>query len=169
MSTAAPSTCAACGEAASTTLALQECKACKSVAYCNRTCQRAHWKQHKQRCQTMKEERIAALLFQQGFCFGDTSTQSLRRHVTLEEMWAVCLRMEGIDGEEAVGALVAAGADLEEASGGATPLYLASRTGVYDMVCLLVRLGAQLDSQASEPGLTAVYTAAYNGQIKVVS
>ena len=57
--TAAPSTCAACGEAASATLKLQQCNACRSVAYCGRDCQSSHWREHKRRCKAIKAERSA--------------------------------------------------------------------------------------------------------------
>ena len=37
--------CAACGKDAS-----KECTGCRRVAYCNRSCQKSHWKQHKKLC-----------------------------------------------------------------------------------------------------------------------
>ena len=63
---AAPSTCAACGEAASTTLKLKKCTACAAVAYCGRACQVSHWKQHKLGCQDSIAMRVAAALRETG-------------------------------------------------------------------------------------------------------
>lgn len=43
--------CAACGGG---DRPLQQCAGCKSVSYCNKTCQKAHWKAHKQNCAVAK-------------------------------------------------------------------------------------------------------------------
>eukprot|EP00040_Diaphanoeca_grandis_P015157 m.77136 g.77136 ORF g.77136 m.77136 type:complete len:100 (-) comp24981_c0_seq3:542-841(-) len=38
--------CAACGKAD----AESRCSGCRTVKYCNRDCQRSHWKKHKKLC-----------------------------------------------------------------------------------------------------------------------
>ena len=45
--------CAHCGETPrrSESQSLHKCSRCKSAAYCNRDCQRLHWKEHKAVCQ----------------------------------------------------------------------------------------------------------------------
>lgn len=50
-----PSTkvCAACGTKSDSCKA---CGRCRSVAYCDRDCQRAHWKQHKDACKPIPDE-----------------------------------------------------------------------------------------------------------------
>jgi hypothetical protein len=40
-------TCAACGEGRDD---LKACMACKTVKYCNKKCQKAHWRKHKKEC-----------------------------------------------------------------------------------------------------------------------
>jgi splicing suppressor protein 51 len=35
---------------------LLQCAGCKSVSYCNKTCQKAHWKTHKQHCAAAKSK-----------------------------------------------------------------------------------------------------------------
>ena len=42
--------CAACGKGADDDIKLKQCSACKLVAYCNVTCQKAHRKKHKDDC-----------------------------------------------------------------------------------------------------------------------
>ena len=39
--------CAACGNDAAT----RRCTRCKDVAYCNKSCQKSDWKEHKKTCQ----------------------------------------------------------------------------------------------------------------------
>jgi hypothetical protein len=36
----------------------QRCAACKTVAYCNKTCQKLHWKTHKDVCQELRARRM---------------------------------------------------------------------------------------------------------------
>ena len=45
--------CAACGKRGSD---LKVCTACKSVKYCNRNCQKLHWKAHKKECKELASE-----------------------------------------------------------------------------------------------------------------
>ena len=45
--TADPYVCAHCGVEA---FKMQRCSGCKTVAYCDRICQKRHWKQHKAFC-----------------------------------------------------------------------------------------------------------------------
>lgn len=52
----APNACAHCNKPATTTKPLKPCNNCKAVAYCNRTCQQAHFKAHKKTC---REQKIA--------------------------------------------------------------------------------------------------------------
>jgi len=42
-----PNTCASCGKVGNN---LYKCSACKSVHYCDRTCQHSHWSEHKVEC-----------------------------------------------------------------------------------------------------------------------
>ena len=44
-----------CSHCSSTPEKLLTCKACRSVAYCSGSCQRAHWKLHKKDCQKLQE------------------------------------------------------------------------------------------------------------------
>ena len=48
--------CASCGKGGED---LKQCTACKVAKYCNATCQKAHWPQHKKEC---KEKKRAAEL-----------------------------------------------------------------------------------------------------------
>jgi hypothetical protein len=43
--------CAACHTQAACTKELLTCGKCGSVSYCNKECQKKHWKQHKAVCQ----------------------------------------------------------------------------------------------------------------------
>ena len=45
--------CAACNGGGGPLL---QCAGCKSVSYCNKTCQKAHWKAHKQNCAVAKSK-----------------------------------------------------------------------------------------------------------------
>eukprot|EP01083_Nonionella_stella_P064191 167079_1 len=47
-----PSSCATCNKIGATAL----CSACKCTYYCNKDCQRKHWKQHKKICKMIKEQ-----------------------------------------------------------------------------------------------------------------
>ena len=42
--------CAACGKGYLQISGLKECARCKKVCYCDASCQRAHWKEHKKQC-----------------------------------------------------------------------------------------------------------------------
>jgi len=35
------------------------CGACKQVKYCSQGCQKAHWKQHKPICKSLKKEELS--------------------------------------------------------------------------------------------------------------
>ena len=54
--TMAPNACSHCSKPNTTTKPLKPCNNCKAVAYCNRTCQQAHFKAHKKAC---REQKIA--------------------------------------------------------------------------------------------------------------
>ena len=56
------SQCAACGEGGDK---LKTCKSCKLVKYCNATCQRAHWCEHKKECKKRAAEMHDEALFKQ--------------------------------------------------------------------------------------------------------
>jgi len=49
--TAARDTCAACGKTSSSDR-LKQCSRCRSVSYCSKSCQQAHWSKHKPTCQS---------------------------------------------------------------------------------------------------------------------
>ena len=38
--------CSTCGESQTETLTLLKCQQCKAVQYCDKTCQKKHWKKH---------------------------------------------------------------------------------------------------------------------------
>jgi len=59
----APPTCASCGAgpaAGGTTF--KKCSRCKSVRYCGRDCQQAHFADHKVECKAVVAERVAKVL-----------------------------------------------------------------------------------------------------------
>jgi hypothetical protein len=39
--------CSTCGASQTETLTLLKCQQCKAVQYCDKTCQKKHWKKHK--------------------------------------------------------------------------------------------------------------------------
>lgn len=47
-----------CAKCNNTEGELKKCTKCKSVLYCNRKCQRAHWKEHKKQCSRLAGERV---------------------------------------------------------------------------------------------------------------
>jgi hypothetical protein len=48
--------CELCRNTAKGEVKLKTCTACKSVKYCSRECQRAHWKVHKPACKAAQAE-----------------------------------------------------------------------------------------------------------------
>ncbi|KAK9829395.1 hypothetical protein WJX72_005573 [[Myrmecia] bisecta] len=46
-----------CGGCGSLFPQLWKCKACKSIRYCSTQCQTAHWKEHKQECRRIQQDR----------------------------------------------------------------------------------------------------------------
>ncbi len=48
--------CGSCGAPPAIGTELMRCGRCRSVAYCGKECQRAHWKQHKGACKAAGEE-----------------------------------------------------------------------------------------------------------------
>lgn len=60
---ASPKTCAFCGT--DSPVELSKCSQCETVWYCDQTCQRAHWKEHKGWCkprEVVEAERAAAAI-----------------------------------------------------------------------------------------------------------
>lgn len=49
--------CAHCNAARTTSNPLKSCSSCLSVSYCDRACQKAHWKTHKTACNFTNEKR----------------------------------------------------------------------------------------------------------------
>ena len=49
--------CGACGTIEEFVGTLMRCSSCLSAVYCNKECQKQHWKVHKKACQRMKEEK----------------------------------------------------------------------------------------------------------------
>lgn len=49
-------TCDACNTVPTTERHLMLCGACKNASYCNRACQKAHWKAHKPMCLTISKQ-----------------------------------------------------------------------------------------------------------------
>ena len=45
--------CAACGSSAPSAQKLNACSRCKIAFYCNKECQKGHWKAHKKHCKTL--------------------------------------------------------------------------------------------------------------------
>lgn len=54
-------TCANCNTANTTSRRLKACNNCKTVAYCDRNCQKAHFKAHKKACREQKAAEDRAL------------------------------------------------------------------------------------------------------------
>mmetsp|Transcript_10794 Transcript_10794/g.23905 ORF Transcript_10794/g.23905 Transcript_10794/m.23905 type:complete len:168 (-) Transcript_10794:258-761(-) len=53
------SACAACGKPSTAPL---QCTGCRSVSYCDRTCQKEHWASHKAECRGLREGDYALLI-----------------------------------------------------------------------------------------------------------
>ncbi|KAF1967870.1 hypothetical protein BU23DRAFT_282499 [Bimuria novae-zelandiae CBS 107.79] len=47
-----------CASCAATPSSLKQCLKCHSVAYCNRECQKAHFKTHKKECAQLAQEWV---------------------------------------------------------------------------------------------------------------
>ena len=45
------------------TPAITKCSRCKKVFYCNRECQKQHWKVHKKQCVPVKEPEDRKILY----------------------------------------------------------------------------------------------------------
>ena len=147
--TAAPSTCAACGEAASVTLKLQNCTSCRAVAYCGRACQRSHWRQHKRRCKEIKAARITGVLRQ-------------------TRNWNFFMAAQ-VGDMAAVRALVEAGADVEELDDkGLTPAFGATNGGHMEILNYLEECGASLSCR-SYGGAVLFHGAAFNGKFNMLN
>ena len=175
---AVSSTCAACGEAASTTLKLQRCTACRSVAYCGRDCQLAHWKQHKRRCKAIKAERSAEAAKRIVAAVYGRDLAGLKKLMVSEggasvdafdaKGWTALLVAACRGLLDFVVVLVDKGDNLDLAmESGATPVYMAAQNGHHEAVCLLADNGASLDL-AREDGTTPVLMASQNGHHEVV-
>lgn len=54
-SSAPPQACAQCGKSPDT---LKQCIKCHSVTYCNKDCQKAHYKAHKKACPMLAQEYV---------------------------------------------------------------------------------------------------------------
>ncbi|KAL1792449.1 hypothetical protein ACET3X_008956 [Alternaria dauci] len=54
-STAPPQACAQCGKSPDS---LKQCIKCHSVTYCNKDCQKAHFKAHKKACPILAQEYV---------------------------------------------------------------------------------------------------------------
>ena len=63
---AAENECANCRAAASGTIKLKNCTACRLVKYCGVDCQKAHRKQHKKACKQRAAELKDERLYSQG-------------------------------------------------------------------------------------------------------
>lgn len=48
----------ACAQCAATPDSLKQCLKCHSVSYCNRDCQKAHFKTHKKECAALAQEYV---------------------------------------------------------------------------------------------------------------
>lgn len=55
-----PKVCAQCGARPEGVQMLQ-CGVCKTVVYCSRECQKAHWPKHKAKCQKRRTVKICVL------------------------------------------------------------------------------------------------------------
>lgn len=53
-------TCRACGKPPAVGKRLLQCSRCETVSYCNATCQREHWPQHKSMCKQFVQQRKEA-------------------------------------------------------------------------------------------------------------
>ena len=49
--------CSTCGTPQTETMTLLKCQQCKSVQYCDKTCQKKHWKKHKKECKHLMAEK----------------------------------------------------------------------------------------------------------------
>ena len=78
--------CAHCGKADDGTL--KKCVACSQVLYCNRECQKAHWKAHKSECKKRRE--LAASIDKLSADYADTGMNFKGKDV-LKRLSATCL------------------------------------------------------------------------------
>ena len=64
ISTSAPasSTQFTCAHCDTTSEKMQRCSRCHFAHYCNTTCQRAHWPQHKLQCKTREEDKETVII-----------------------------------------------------------------------------------------------------------
>ena len=72
-------TCGFCATVAPATVNLLQCSACRSINYCNSTCQKSHWNIHKPICKqvrSQKSEVVQAL----GEKFSDYADRWRRQH-----------------------------------------------------------------------------------------
>ncbi|KAF2015579.1 hypothetical protein BU24DRAFT_180765 [Aaosphaeria arxii CBS 175.79] len=57
-STSAPVVQPSCAQCKKTPDSLKQCLKCHSVSYCNRDCQKAHFKTHKKECAALAQEYV---------------------------------------------------------------------------------------------------------------
>ena len=50
--------CSLCGKMEKKRKQMKSCSACKTVQYCNRECQKAHWKKHKKDCASLAAAKV---------------------------------------------------------------------------------------------------------------
>jgi len=90
-SSAPPQACAQCGKSPDT---LKQCIKCHSVTYCNKDCQKAHYKAHKKACPMLAQEYVR--LHEPKMASKSSSSAPGARDKGLQK-WQVCCIMSHSD------------------------------------------------------------------------
>jgi hypothetical protein len=88
-----PNACAHCNTINTSAAPLKLCNNCKAVAYCNRTCQKAHFKSHKKTC---REQKIA----EDHAARDEVANEKATKDALAEQLAAESLRSESTDAEQ---------------------------------------------------------------------
>ena len=139
--------CSTCETPQTETLKLMTCDQCKSVQYCDKKCQKKHWKEHKKDCKYLLAKISARARNEKLY-------EACKKGVLAE----VCTALE-VDG----------GVDVNyRCEGGATPLYWASMNGHVEVVRHLLSVKGIQVNQARDNGVTALFMASQEGHLDIV-
>jgi len=155
---------------------LLSCSACQMVTYCNRSCQKSHWKGHKPLCKAhQRGEEIQwpdkSLALRLGEAIEGAELDRIRHIIEIERFnledevnkwnicrpskmtalqYAVCCKRKSIlKAQKVVELLVELGADLEAKvpERGRTALFVAQNAASIEMMKCLHRLGADINAK----------------------